>query len=81
MSFTPSRPVLWKPEPIPDQSPVDTAAIRAWARDTGYDVPHRGRIPSGVREAWDRHNSCALPPVGLTDEQRAVLIPLWPKET
>ncbi|MCC0100758.1 Lsr2 family protein [Streptomyces flavotricini] len=50
-------PVLWRPEPIPDQPPVVTAAIRAWARANGYQVPPRGRIPSEVREAWDRHNS------------------------
>ncbi|MFI1154848.1 histone-like nucleoid-structuring protein Lsr2 [Streptomyces sp. NPDC020817] len=56
-SFAPSHPVLWRPEPIPDQPPVVTAAIRAWARANGYQVPPRGRIPSEVREAWDRHNS------------------------
>ncbi|MGW8782272.1 Lsr2 family DNA-binding protein [Streptomyces sp. NPDC055796] len=56
-SFTPSHPVLWKPEPIPDQPPVDTAAIRAWARANGYRVPAHGRIPFQVREAWDRHSS------------------------
>ncbi|WTU22911.1 Lsr2 family protein [Streptomyces sp. NBC_00073] len=48
---------MWKPEPFPDQPPVDTAAIRAWALANGYNVPPRGRIPSEVREAWERHNS------------------------
>ncbi|MFI5666359.1 histone-like nucleoid-structuring protein Lsr2 [Streptomyces sp. NPDC051704] len=56
-SFTPAHPVLWKPEPIPHQAPVDTAALRAWARANDYDVPPRGRIPAEVREAWERHNS------------------------
>ncbi|MEO3978102.1 histone-like nucleoid-structuring protein Lsr2 [Streptomyces sp. CAU 1734] len=51
-AFTPSHPTLWKPEPITDQPPTDTAAIRTWARANGYDVPLRGRIPPHVREAW-----------------------------
>lgn len=29
------------------------AEIRAWAKDNGYDVPERGRIPQEVREAFD----------------------------
>ncbi|WP_299056346.1 Lsr2 family protein [uncultured Nocardioides sp.] len=29
------------------------AEVRAWAKDNGYDVPDRGRIPSEVREAFD----------------------------
>ncbi|MFE2143708.1 histone-like nucleoid-structuring protein Lsr2 [Streptomyces sp. NPDC059456] len=49
--------MLWKPEPIADQPAVDTAAIRTWARDNGYDVPPRGRIPAEVRAAWERANS------------------------
>ncbi|SEJ39119.1 histone-like nucleoid-structuring protein Lsr2 [Demequina mangrovi] len=31
----------------------DAAAIRAWAKDNGVDVPERGRIPAKVREAYD----------------------------
>ena len=27
--------------------------IRDWARDNGHKVPDRGRIPSGVREAFE----------------------------
>ncbi|WP_328726346.1 Lsr2 family DNA-binding protein [Streptomyces sp. NBC_00259] len=54
--FIPSHPTLWKPEPITSQGPVDTAAIRTWARAHGYDVPSRGRIPLEVREAWDEAN-------------------------
>src|SRR5205085_1193263 len=30
----------------------DAAAVRAWARDNGWDIPTRGRIPSAVREAF-----------------------------
>ncbi|MFJ8542384.1 histone-like nucleoid-structuring protein Lsr2 [Streptomyces sp. NPDC093586] len=52
--FTPSRPTLVKPPPPTDARPVDTAAIRSWARAHGYTVPPRGRIPIGVREAWER---------------------------
>ena len=29
------------------------AEIRAWAKDNGYDVPERGRIPQEVRDAFD----------------------------
>jgi hypothetical protein len=30
------------------------AEIRAWAKSNGYDVPDRGRIPSEVRDAFDK---------------------------
>lgn len=32
------------------------AEIRVWAKDNGYDVPDRGRIPADVREAFDSSN-------------------------
>lgn len=56
LTFTPSHPVLVKPEPLDSlpTAPVDTAAIRAWAREHGYAVPPRGRIPPDIREAWER---------------------------
>ncbi|URN15916.1 MULTISPECIES: Lsr2 family DNA-binding protein [Streptomyces] len=56
LEFHPARPVLWKPEPIVSQEPVDAGAIRAWARDNGYDVPMRGRIPREIRDAWEQAN-------------------------
>jgi hypothetical protein len=28
--------------------------VRAWAKDHGYDVPERGRVPRDVREAYDQ---------------------------
>ena len=31
----------------------DTATIRAWAQDNGYDVSDRGRIPAHVEDAFD----------------------------
>lgn len=31
---------------------TDGPAIRAWARENGYDIPERGRIPAAVREAY-----------------------------
>jgi hypothetical protein len=34
----------------------DTAKIREWARQNGYTVSDRGRIPSNVREAYGRAN-------------------------
>ncbi|MFD4689392.1 histone-like nucleoid-structuring protein Lsr2 [Streptomyces sp. NPDC058463] len=55
--FTPSRPPLWKPPPFSDAQPVDTGAVRSWARANGYDVPSRGRIPPEIREAWERTTS------------------------
>ena len=32
---------------------TNAAEIRAWARDNGYEVPDRGRIPAEIREAWE----------------------------
>jgi hypothetical protein len=32
----------------------DTAKIRAWAKETGYEVNDRGRVPSSVREAYEK---------------------------
>lgn len=32
---------------------TDTAAIREWARSSGYDVSERGRIPAEIRQAYD----------------------------
>ncbi|MFI1255348.1 Lsr2 family protein [Streptomyces netropsis] len=30
----------------------DTAAIRAWAKENGYSVNERGRVPAEIREAY-----------------------------
>ncbi|MFF4607887.1 Lsr2 family protein [Streptomyces sp. NPDC001339] len=30
----------------------DTAAIRAWAKEQGYAVSERGRVPADIREAY-----------------------------
>lgn len=30
----------------------DTAKIRAWAKDNGFDLAERGRVPGNVREAY-----------------------------
>ncbi len=35
----------------------DTALIRAWAKDNGYDVNDRGRVPSNIRDAYESANS------------------------
>lgn len=32
----------------------DTADIRAWARNNGYDVNDRGRVTATVREAYNK---------------------------
>jgi Lsr2 len=31
----------------------DSASVRAWAKDAGYDVPARGRIPKSVLTAYE----------------------------
>ncbi|MEU4999354.1 Lsr2 family protein [Streptomyces sp. NPDC021622] len=32
----------------------DSSAIRAWARDNGFEVSDRGRVPAAVREAFEK---------------------------
>ncbi|WP_438484318.1 histone-like nucleoid-structuring protein Lsr2 [Streptomyces sp. S186] len=32
----------------------DTAAIRAWAKENGYQVNDRGRVPADIREAYQK---------------------------
>ncbi|CAM5619366.1 Lsr2 family protein OS=Streptomyces alboniger OX=132473 GN=CP975_19810 PE=4 SV=1 [Streptomyces alboniger] len=34
----------------------DTAQIRAWAKDNGYEVNDRGRVPQSIREAYEKAN-------------------------
>ncbi|GAA4814478.1 Lsr2 family protein [Nocardioides caeni] len=34
-------------------SGASASDVRAWARENGYDVPARGRIPADVRQAFD----------------------------
>ncbi|MFJ5220528.1 Lsr2 family protein [Streptomyces sp. NPDC088354] len=36
----------------PAEPKEDTAAIRAWAKDNGYKINDRGRVPREVREAY-----------------------------
>jgi len=31
---------------------ADTAKIREWAKEQGYDVSERGRVPASIREAY-----------------------------
>lgn len=35
----------------------DTAAVRAWAKDNGYEVNDRGRVPANIREAYAKAQS------------------------
>ncbi|MEY9962072.1 hypothetical protein ABIA33_000093 [Streptacidiphilus sp. MAP12-16] len=42
--------------PRPVGGNPDTAKIRAWAKDQGLDVNDRGRVPSHVREAYEKAN-------------------------
>ncbi|MGG2462809.1 histone-like nucleoid-structuring protein Lsr2 [Streptomyces sp. RGM 3693] len=32
----------------------DTANIRAWAKEQGYNVNDRGRVPAEIREAYEK---------------------------
>jgi hypothetical protein len=32
----------------------DTAAIRAWAKENGYEVSERGRVPQEIKEAYEK---------------------------
>ena len=34
----------------------DTAEIRAWAKENGYEVNDRGRVPAPIREAYEKAN-------------------------
>ncbi|MFI0553434.1 Lsr2 family protein [Streptomyces scabiei] len=34
----------------------DTAAIREWAKQNGYEVNDRGRVPATIREAYAKAN-------------------------
>ncbi|MEV5883081.1 Lsr2 family protein [Streptomyces sp. NPDC052020] len=34
----------------------DTAAIREWAKQNGYEVNDRGRVPAPIREAYEKAN-------------------------
>jgi hypothetical protein len=35
----------------------DLAKVRQWARENGYDVNDRGRVPGNILEAFDKANA------------------------
>ncbi|MFG3257568.1 Lsr2 family protein [Streptomyces sp. NPDC048172] len=35
-------------------SSEDTARIRTWAKEHGYEVNDRGRVPANIREAYEK---------------------------
>lgn len=35
---------------------TDSARVRAWAKDNGYEVSERGRISAEIREAYTKAN-------------------------
>ncbi|GAA1379422.1 hypothetical protein GCM10009613_02050 [Pseudonocardia kongjuensis] len=54
------------PRPGADGDPAvreQNRAVRVWAREHGYAVSERGRIPSGVVEAYRRGGQAAADPV------------------
>jgi hypothetical protein len=40
--------------PAGGASSQDTAKIRAWAKENGYEVNDRGRVPANIREAYEK---------------------------
>jgi hypothetical protein len=40
--------------PAGGTSSQDTAKIRAWAKENGYEVNDRGRVPANIREAYEK---------------------------
>ncbi|MFE1775988.1 Lsr2 family protein [Streptomyces sp. NPDC059008] len=32
----------------------DTAKVRAWAKEAGYEINERGRVPADIREAYNK---------------------------
>ncbi|MFI0265568.1 Lsr2 family protein [Streptomyces luteogriseus] len=43
-------------KPTRSQGGDDTAAIRNWAKENGYEVNDRGRVPATIREAYAKAN-------------------------
>jgi hypothetical protein len=54
------RPAALPQRRAPAEGPT-AAEIRAWARAAGFPVPERGRIPTSVREAWQRAHDDGSP--------------------
>ncbi|MEU6701222.1 histone-like nucleoid-structuring protein Lsr2 [Pseudonocardia sp. NPDC046786] len=62
------------PRPGADGDPAvreQNRAVRVWAREHGYAVSERGRIPSGVVEAYRRGGQAAADPVPDTGAEPA----------
>ncbi len=38
----------------PSGGSADTAKIRSWAKENGYEVNDRGRVPATIREAYEK---------------------------
>ncbi|MFI6682533.1 Lsr2 family protein [Streptomyces sp. NPDC050485] len=43
-----------KPRGTGSSASGDTAKIRAWAKENGYEVNDRGRVPADIREAFQK---------------------------
>jgi hypothetical protein len=43
-----------KPRNLASGGNEDTAAIRSWAKENGYDINDRGRVPADIREAYHK---------------------------
>lgn len=40
--------------PVAAKGSGDTAKVRAWAKEKGYTVSDRGRVPATIREAYEK---------------------------
>ena len=52
----PCRGRPWQGAVPPRGGSQDTAKIRAWAKENGYEVNDRGRVPADIREAYEKAN-------------------------
>jgi hypothetical protein len=41
---------------VPASGNKDTAEVRKWAKENGYNVNDRGRVPAEIREAYEKAN-------------------------
>ncbi|MFP8963998.1 histone-like nucleoid-structuring protein Lsr2 [Streptomyces nanhaiensis] len=54
---TGGRSARGKSRPAAGGASQDTAKIRAWAKENGYEVNDRGRVPANIREAYEKANA------------------------
>jgi hypothetical protein len=53
---TPGRKVVAASVPAPETPAADSKTIRSWAKQNGYELADRGRIPAEIVEAFTKAN-------------------------